>query len=82
MGRAQGEKIPKPSKITGTRWITYCYNTMKVILKYYVMYMTYLEEPANNDNIPEKHAQIQEFLNKWDYAKYPIHLAVYLQLFS
>ena len=35
LGRALGEKIPKPIKATGTRWFVYRYNAVKVILNYY-----------------------------------------------
>ena len=40
--------------------------------------MTDLEELANSDSVQEKHAQIKDFLNKLDYAKYLMRLAIYL----
>ena len=52
-GRALREKIPKPIKATGTRWIAYHYDAMKVILKYCGAYMTHLEELANNHIVQE-----------------------------
>ena len=67
-GRALGEKIRKLIKITGTSWIAYRYNAMKVILKYHGAYMTHLEELANNDGVQGKRAQIKWFLSKWKYT--------------
>jgi len=55
---------------------------MKVILKHYGIYMTHLEELANNDSSSEKRNEIKCFLKKWDHAKYPIHIAIYLDVLS
>ena len=82
LGVALGENVPKPVKASGTRWIAHRYNAMKVILKHYGIYMTHLEELANNDSSSEKRAEIKGFLKKWDHAKYPIHIAVYLDVLS
>ena len=32
--------------------------------------MTHLEELVNNDSVQEKYAQIKDFFNKSEYAKY------------
>ena len=44
--------------------------------------MTHLEELANNDSAQEKYAQIEEFLNKREYAKHPMHLFIYLDFLA
>ena len=44
--------------------------------------MTHLEELANNDNSSKKQQQIKGFLKQWDHAKYPMHLAIYLDVLS
>ena len=54
---------------------------MKAILKYFRAYMTHLEELANN-KVQEKCAQIKGFLNKWEYAKYLMYLAIYLDVLA
>lgn len=41
-----------------------------------------LEQLANNDSIQEKQAQIKGFLDKREYAEYPMHLAIYLDVFA
>ena len=82
LGEALGENVPKPMKASGTRWIAHRYNAMKVVLKHYGIYMTHLEELANNDSSKEKRSEIKGFLKKWDHAKYPIHIAVYLDVLS
>ena len=44
--------------------------------------MTDFEELANSDSVQEKHAQIKDFLNKLDYAKYLMRLAIYLAVLA
>ena len=41
-----------------------------------------LEELANNDSQVEKRDQIRGYLNKWENGKYPISMAVYLDVLS
>lgn len=80
LGDALGEKVPKPVKASGTRWIGHRYNAIKILLKHYGSFMTHLQELAINDSQAEKRAQIKGFLNKWEHAKYPISMAVYLDV--
>ena len=82
LGVALGEKPPKPVKASGTRWIGHRYNAIKIVLKHYGAYMTHLEELANNDSQAEKRDQIRGYLNKWEHGKYPISMAVYLDVLS
>lgn len=42
----------------------------------------HLEELANNDSQVEKRDQIRGYLNKWENGKYPISMAVYLDVLS
>ena len=42
----------------------------------------HLEELANNDSQVEKRDQIQGYLNKWENGKYPLSMAVYLDVLS
>ena len=44
--------------------------------------MMHLEELANNDTQIEKRDQIRGYLNKWENGKYPISMAVYLDVLS
>ena len=82
LGVALGEKPPKPVKASGTRWIGHRYNAIKIVLKHYGAYMMHLEELANNDSQIEKRDQIRGYLNKWENGKYPISMAVYLDVLS
>ena len=79
---ALGENLPKPVKASGIQWITHHYNAMKILLKHYVTHMTHLKDPANNNSSSEKLQQIKGFLKQWDHAKYPMHLAIYLDVLS
>ena len=55
---------------------------LKILLKYYGTYIIHLEELANNDSSSEKRQQVKGFLKQWDHAKYPTHLAIYLDVLS
>ena len=44
--------------------------------------MMHLEELANNDSQVEKRDQIRGYLSKWGNGKYPISMAVYLDVLS
>ena len=82
LGVAIGENPPKPVRAPGTRWIGHRHNAIKIVLKHYGTYMMHLEELANNDSQVEKQDQIRGYLNKWENGKYPISVAVYLDVLS
>ena len=75
-----GQKVPKPVKASGTRWIAHRYNAIKIVLKHYGAYMTHLEELATNDSQADKRAQIKGFLNNLEARK--ISMAIYLDVLS
>ena len=80
LGDALGQKVPKPVKASGTRWIAHRYNAIKIVLKHYGAYMTHLEELATNDSQADKRAQIKGFLNNLEARK--ISMAIYLDVLS
>ena len=80
LGDALGQKVPKPVKASGTRWIGHRYNAIKIVLKHYGAYMTHLEELATNDSQADKRAQIKGFLNNLEARK--ISMAIYLDVLS
>ena len=72
LGRALRETITKPIKATGIRWMTYHYNAIKAILKYYGTYMTHLEEIANLFflfNWDSLNARLNSHCRAWSYKK-------------
>jgi uncharacterized protein YbgA (DUF1722 family) len=82
LGAALGEELPRPVKASGTRWIGHCYNAIKIVLKHYGAYMMHLEEHVKTDSQAEKREQFKGYLNKWEHGKYPISMAIYLDVLS
>ena len=72
--------VPKPSKSSGTRWISHKVQSMEIVLFNYGVFITHLESLAQTDSQALKRAKLVGFARKWVQAKYPIHLALYLDI--
>ena len=51
---------------------------MEIILANYGVFLTHLESLVQTDSQTLKRAELVSFAKKWVQAKYPIHLALYL----
>ena len=76
------EAIPKPSKAYGTCWIDQKFWAMEIILNHYGSYMAHIESLSLTDSQTTKRAELEAFMKKWKYASFPIHTAIFLDLFS
>ena len=72
--------MPKSVKANGTRWISHKFTSMNIFLKNYSIFITHLESLANTDSQALKHHEIEGYAKKWQYAKFPLHIAMYLVL--
>ena len=73
---------PKPYKSYGTRWIYHKFTSMKIVLRNYGVFMQHVESLAQTDSQPLKRAELESYAKKWMNAKYPIHLAIYLDVLT
>ena len=76
------KSVPKPTKAGGTQWIDHKFCAMSVILQNYGIYITQLESLAQTDSQALKRAEIEGFVKKWEYAKYPLYLPLYLDILT
>ena len=53
---------------------------MEIILANYGVFLTHVELLAQTDSQALKRAELVSFAKKWVQAKYPIHLALYLDI--
>ena len=74
--------MPKPAKPNGTRWISHKFTSMNVFLKNYDIFITHYESLANTDSEAMKHHEIKGYAKKWQYAKFPLHIAMYLDVLT
>ena len=72
--------VPKPSKAADTRWIVHKLNAMEKVLSNYGVFITHLESLSQTDSQALKRAELVGFSKRWVQAKYPIHLAIYLDI--
>ena len=72
--------VPKPSKASGTRWIAHKVRAMEIVLSNYGVFITHLESLSQTDSQALKRAELVGFSKRWVQAKYPIHLAIYLDI--
>ena len=49
---------------------------MNIFLKNYGIFITHLESLANIDSQALKHHEIKGYAKKWQYAKFPLHIAI------
>ena len=74
------KSIPKPAKVGGTCWIVHKFRPMAIVLKNYGIFISHLESLAHTDSQSLKRAEIEGFANKWKCSKFPLHLAIYLDV--
>ena len=74
--------ILKPCKSYGTRWIVHKLKAMETVLQNYGVFMQHLESLAQTDSQALKKAELVGWPKKWMDAKYPIHLAIYLDVLT
>ena len=76
------KSVPKPAKVGGTRWIAHKFRAMVIVLQNYGIFIAHLESLAHTDSQSLKRAEIEGFAKKWRYAKFPLHLAMYLDVLT
>ena len=81
-GEIYERSIPKPYKSYGTRWIFHKLKAMETVLQNYGIFMQHLESLAQIDLQALKRAELEGWGKKWMDAKYPIHLAIYLDVLT
>ena len=81
-GEIYEQSIPKPYQSFGTRWIAHKVHAMEIVLNNYGIYMKHLESLALTDSHALKRTEIEGESKKWKNAKFPIHLAIYLDVLT
>ena len=79
-GEIYDKVITKPCKSSGTCWVAHKVNAMEIVLQNYGIFMTHLESLSQTDSQALKRAELEGFFKKWLQAKYPLHLAIYLDI--
>ena len=74
------KSVPKPAKANGTHWISHKFTSMNIFLTNYGIFITHLESLANTYSQALKHHKIKGYAKKWQYAKFPLHIAMYLDV--
>ena len=74
--------MPEPAKANGTRWISHKFTKMNIFLKNYGIFITHLESLANTDSQALKRHEIEGYTKKWQNAKFPLHIAMYLDVLT
>ena len=81
-GEMYDQLIPKPYKSYGTRWIAHKVKAKEIVLNNYGIYIKHLESLANTNSQALKHAKIEGEAKKWKNGKFPIHLAIYVDVLT
>ena len=55
---------------------------MNIFLKKYGIFITHLESLVNKDSQALKRHEIEGYTKKWQYAKFPLHIAMYLAVLT
>ena len=76
------KSVPKSCKSYGTCWIDHKLASMKIMLKNYGAYISYVESLSQTDSQALKRAELKGYLLKWKDASIPISLAIYLDVLS
>ena len=79
-GEIYDKVITKPVKASGTRWVAHKVNAMEIVLKNYGIFIAHLESLAQTDSQELKRAELHGFAKLWRQAKFPLHLAIYLDI--
>ena len=76
------KSVLKPSKTNGTRWIGHKFNAMNLFLKNYGIFITHMDSLSQTDSQALKRSEIEGFVKKWQNAKFPLHMAMYLDVLT
>ena len=76
------KSVPKPAKAIGTCWISHKFTSMNIFLKNYGIFITHLESLANADSQALKRHEIEGYTNKCQSAKFPLDIAMYLDVLT
>ena len=76
------KSVPKPAKVAGTRWVAHKFRAMTIVLRNYGIFIAHLESLAQTNSQSLKKAENEGFAKKWQYAKFPLHLAIYLDVLT
>ena len=79
-GEIYEKVVPKSAKASGARWIAHKVNAMQIVLPNYGVFMAHLESLAQTDSQALKRNKLVGYSGKWQQAKYPLHLALYLDI--
>ena len=79
-GEVYEKSVPKPAKANETCWISHKFTSMNIFLQNYGIFITHLESIANTDSQALKRHEIEGYTKKWQYAKFPLHIAMYLDV--
>ena len=79
-GEIYEKVVPKPAKASGTRWIAHKVNAMQIALSNYGVFIAHLESLTQTDSRAPKRNELVGYSKKWQQAKYPLHLALYLDI--
>ena len=82
IAEAWEKSVPKSCNSYGTRWIDHKLASMKIMLKNYGAYISYVESLSQTDSQALKRAELKGYLLKWKDASIPISLAIYLDVLS
>ena len=74
--------ILKSHKSYGTHWIYHKLKSTKIMLCNYGVSIQHLESLAQTNSQSLKKAELEGYAKKWMNAKYPIHLAIYLDILT
>ena len=81
-GEMYDQSIPKIYKSYGTTWIAHKVKAIEIVLSKYGVYVKHLESLANTDSQALKREEIEGEAKKWKNGKFPIHLAIYLDVLT
>ena len=81
-GRIFEKTVQKPSKSTGTRWISHKVRAMEIVLASYDIFMAHVESLSQTDSQALKRAEIEGLAKKWLQGKYPMNLAMLLDILT
>ena len=79
-GEVYEKVITRPVKSSGTGWVAHKVNAMEIVLMNYSIFIMHLESLAQTDSQELKRAELQGFAKLWRQAKFPLHLAIYLDI--
>ena len=76
------KSVPKPAKANGARRFSCKFISMNIFPKNYGIFITHLESLVNTDSQALKCHEIESYAEKWQCAKFPLHIAMYLNVLT